>query len=621
MRTILSSRRAWLSLAIGLIIGCTGGCTGTDTPPPPPDIQCTDPAPAPERTVADALAGLDALDFDEFVERSHGELLLRTPEAITRLDIADQMGVGHDRLDNISNDHIEGTYQLTAGILERLQAFDRETLTTEQQITHDVYEWYLQDREARRSLRQFEYPVTHFLGSVQRNLVLFLRDVHPMRTRADAEDYIERLRQVGDKMDQLVELLAVYQSQGVVAPRQLLEWSLPQIDSIADVSRADSLDYYTGYSARLADVAELTGDERDALREQAVTAIQCHVIPGYERLQGAVRDLIPSAPTGQGVGQYPGGDEYYQYALGYHTTTSLTPDEVHQLGLAESARIQAEMRGHFEALGYPPTESLSELFLRVQNDSELIPEVSVVAEYESIIEVAEARLPEAFHRGPPIDVIVIGGPTGGYYVAGTPDGTRPGAFYAYIGGPEPRYGMPTLTYHETVPGHHLQISLAQALQLPTIHQATHFTAYIEGWALYAEQLAAELGWYQDDVYGDLGRLQAEAFRAARLVVDTGIHAQGWTFDEAVDFMVENIGYSRPGMEGQVARYMAWPGQATAYKVGQLRILELREQAQTALGGAFNLHDFHAAVLDTGSLPLEVLERVIDDYIANSAPLP
>jgi uncharacterized protein (DUF885 family) len=215
---------------------------------------------------------------------------------------------------------------------------------------------------------------------------------------------------------------------------------------------------------------------------------------------------------------------------------------------------------------------------------------------------------------PSVGVIVVGAPMGGYYIPPALDGSRPGMFYAQNTGSIPWYGMPTLAYHEAVPGHHTQIAIAQHLELPSIRRANEFTAYVEGWALYAERLAWELDFYADDPYGDLGRLQMEAFRAARLVVDTGLHVKGWSFDQAVDFMVENTGRPISMVRAEVSRYICIPGQATAYYIGYLRILELRQQSMDAQGDAFDLAEFHNLVLGSGAMPLDVLTQVVEETI-------
>ena len=324
------------------------------------------------------------------------------------------------------------------------------------------------------------------------------------------------------------------------------------------------------------------------------------------------------APTKDGLWQFAHGDAYYHYLLRHYTTTDMTADEIHDWGLQELNRIHAEMRERFDELGYPQGESLVELFNRVAKDGGQVSGNEVIATYESLIDRAYARLDAAFNTRPQAQVVVVRSPIHGMYVSASLDGSRPGAFHA---GPasseEALYAMPTLAYHETIPGHHFQIALAQESDLPSFRNSVSFLGYAEGWALYAEQLAWELGWYQDDPYGNLGRLQAQAFRAARLVIDTGIHAQGWTFDEALDFLIENVGYESgdsvdPNL--QIARYVVWPGQATAYHIGMIKMMELRQRAMDQLGDQFDLQDYHSLVLGNGSMPLQVLEGVVERYI-------
>jgi uncharacterized protein (DUF885 family) len=265
-------------------------------------------------------------------------------------------------------------------------------------------------------------------------------------------------------------------------------------------------------------------------------------------------------------------------------------------------------------LGYPEDEGLPELFERVAKDGGSLRGEQIVAGYEAIIEEVDQRMSVAFDLRPSASVEVIGGPTGGYYVAPAMDGSRPGYFYASNVGTQPKFSMATLAYHEAIPGHHFQLALAQELDLPLFRKNTVFTAYAEGWALYAERLAWEMGMYADDPYGNLGRLQYEAFRTVRLVVDTGIHAKKWTYDEAVTYMVENTGLPRGQVEFEVSRYIAWPGQATAYEIGMIRILGLRREAEERLGDRFDLKAFHNVVLGSGSVPLETLDRLVEEYI-------
>ena len=271
----------------------------------------------------------------------------------------------------------------------------------------------------------------------------------------------------------------------------------------------------------------------------------------------------------------------------------------------------------FDQLEYPQNESLRQLFGRVATDGGTIPAANTIATYEALIDFANQNLSQAFDVFPATDVIVIGVQSGGYYIGPSFDGTRPGAFYAGTQRDLPYYDMPSLTFHETLPGHHLQISLAGAADVPFFRKLVRSTAFVEGWALYAERLAYELDWYNNDPYGNLGRLQYEALRAVRLVVDTGIHSLGWSFNEAVQFIEDNVGYSTGPSQGAAARYSVIPGQATAYMIGMLKILEVRQRAMDELGSAFNLFDFHRAVLGNGGVPLPVLEQVVDAYIAET----
>ena len=351
------------------------------------------------------------------------------------------------------------------------------------------------------------------------------------------------------------------------------------------------------------------------------SATENSVAPAYRRLRDQLQNLLANAPPIIGVGQYPRGGEWYAYALRHHSTTDLTPAEVHQLGLDELARIHAEMRLVFDDLGYPQNESLEQLYARVARDGGIIPAADVKPTYESIIAEAESRLGEAFDIFPSADVIVLPDPSGGFYIGPSFDGTRPGAFYAGTTSDQAWFSMPSLTYHESVPGHHTQIAIAMDQDVPAFRKIVGFTGLVEGWALYAERLAHELGWYEGDPYGELGRLQFEALRAARLVIDTGIHSVGWSFDDAVQFNRDNVGASLGSSRGAAARYSVWPGQATAYMVGMLEILRQRQRAMDALGPQFDLKAFHRAVLSNGAVPLTLLDDVVDRYIAAAANTP
>jgi uncharacterized protein (DUF885 family) len=312
------------------------------------------------------------------------------------------------------------------------------------------------------------------------------------------------------------------------------------------------------------------------------------------------------------------------------TTTDYTPEQVHQVGLAEVARIQTQMDTLLRSQGLVDGTVAERMKALGDDPRFLLPDTDdgraqLLARYRSILDDVAKRMPEYFRTIPPgklaverVPASAEKGSSGAYYNLAAMDGSRPGTFYANLRDTRetPTWGMKTLAYHEGIPGHHFQIATGQGLKgLPLIRQQPIYTAYVEGWALYAERLAAEIGLYKDDPFGDLGRLQAEMLRAVRLVVDTGIHAKGWTREQAIDYMVNTTGMVESDAVSEVERYMALPGQACAYKVGQLKILELRDKAEKELGSRFNLKDFHAVVLENGAVPLTVLERLVDDWIA------
>jgi uncharacterized protein (DUF885 family) len=568
-----------------------------------------------------ALQALDTrltgLDLRDFYEVSYRELMLRDPELVLEVGLEETYGVEEARLTDISDAYLRETLQMQALILERLRQYERASLPTEDQLSYDVYEWYLEDKIQGGKFLYYEYFVTFMLDSVQEEIIRFFTDIHPVADQADVEAYLTRLSLVDEKFDQLLEGLRLREQAGIIPPRFIIQWTRYGMRSI--VQGAPRLvPFYTAFKEKLDELPDLSAEEKQGLLTGAEEAINTSVIPAYRALDEYLAQLESMAPTDDGLWQFPQGEAYYNYLLRHYTTTDLSADQIHGLGLQEVARIQAEMRTIFDELGYPQDLSLGQLFDQVTLDSGLISGGQVLQTYDELIREASENLSPAFDILPRAEVVVLGDAYGGFYVPASIDGSRPGAFYAGVdGGGEPYYGMPTLAYHEAIPGHHLQIAIAQELENnPSFRRGTSFTAFVEGWALYAELLASELGWYEGDPYGDLGRLQAEAFRAVRLVVDTGIHAQGWTFNQALDYMNENLGYDPRVMnlEQQVARYIAWPGQAVAYKIGMLKIVELRQHAMDQLGEDFDLKEFHNLLLISGGLPLEILERLVDDYI-------
>jgi uncharacterized protein (DUF885 family) len=389
----------------------------------------------------------------------------------------------------------------------------------------------------------------------------------------------------------------------------------------------------TTFVERMKTAKGLTADEQSALARQAAAAVKDGVYPAYARMTAALETERPLAATqGAGVGRLPDGAAYYAVTLKQMTTTDYTPEQVHQLGLREVARIDAELDALLKAQGLT-SGTVAERIQALRADPRFLVSDTdegrkqLLARYQKILDEVSARLPEYFRTLPPTKLTVERVPLAAekgsamaYYQPGAMDGTRPGTFFANLRDVRetPSWVMKTLAYHEGIPGHHFQISIAQNLKgLPLIRQQTLYTAYAEGWALYAERLASEMGMYKDDPFGDIGRLRDEMLRAVRLVVDTGLHAEGWSREQAIDYMVTTTGLPESEATTEVERYMGNPGQACAYKVGQLKILELRDKARAALGPRFDLKDFHAVVLENGGVPLTVLERLVDEWIAKT----
>ena len=566
------------------------------------------------------------------------EFLFQNPEVFTEVGIAD--GTIFDtysgKLAPYDVSKRDRDYAQAAAFLREVREFDRARLNRQDQITYDIV---VDLNETTLSFKRFDwlppnglYPISPMFG-VQVELPSFMQTTHVVTNDKTARNYVKRLQAMGDKLDSVTAEMQRQAKAGVVLPASLLERSLIVIhDTVAAKAEENAL--VTTFVARMNRVKTLEGARKKELEQQAAEALRTHVYPAYSRMSAALEAVKPLAATqGAGVARLPEGGAYYAAMLKKMTTTDYSPQRVHALGLSEVVRIVQEMDtllkaqglaagsvgGRMAALGRDPR------FLLPNNDD---GRKQALARYQQILDEVNARMPEYFRSLPATRLTVERvpaseekGSSGGYYQQAAMDGSRPGTFFANLRdlNETPTWGMKTLAYHEGIPGHHFQISIALGLKgLPLIRQQTLYTAYAEGWALYAEHFAAEIGMYKDDPWGDLGRLQDELLRAARLVVDTGLHAKGWSREQAIDYMVSTTGMAQADVTSEVERYMALPGQACAYKVGELKILEIREKAKAALGPKFNLKDFHAVVLENGGVPLTLLEQLVDEWVAGVA---
>ena len=622
---------SWLFRCVMLSLILLNGCQPVSPAPQPVSPLRTESTPAPETPIAiptspqptsELAAGLQPLQglpFDQFLEESLKTLMLRDPEAVTIEGLSGRFGTDDTRLTDFSEPYIRQTQAIQSGVLDLLRSYDRSTLDRDQQNSYDVYLWYLDDLVRQHEFADYDYPVNQILvNSVQGVTEYLFTDSQSVYDEASARAYIQRLGQVDEKYSQVIEGLKRRQQAGVVPPRLVLEWTLYSIREM-EGTPARSTSFYKTFRNMLMRMKNITSEQKTALLEAAAEQVEQSVLPAYKALGEFLSSQLLVAPVDPGVWQYPQGEAYYRYALRHHTTTNLSPDDIHQLGMQELERIHSEMRERFDQLGYPQDSPLLDLFHRAGYEGGELSGKQILDTYQELLEQADKNLSAAFDLRPEAKLEVHSIRDGNaFYNSPSMDGTRPGIFYAPISGKAYRYSMPTLAYHEGIPGHHFQVALARELDLPLIRGILQFNAYAEGWALYAERLTADLGWYESDPYGDLGRLQSEALRAARLVTDTGIHAKKWSFDQAVEFMVEQTGMPYEEMQYEVARYTAWPGQACSYSIGFLKLLELRRMAQEKLGDDYDLKAFHHMVLIHGGMPLELLEQVFQEDLRLAA---
>ena len=514
--------------------------------------------------------------------------------------------------------------------LERLRtSIDPTELDASTRLSVALFERNLEQRIAYDRWRDHNYPVNQ-MGGLQSQIPTHLRNVHRVGSVRDAENYIARLRAMGPLFDQLIDGLKRREARGIVAPKFVYPYVID--DSRKIITGAPFTDgppspIFEDISKKIAalDTDDATKARLDAA---ALDALVTQTGPAYERLIAHVEGLASRATTDDGAWKLPDGAEFYASALRRTTTTDMTANEIHELGLAEVARIHNEMRDIMRAVGYEGT--LQQFFEFMRTDSQFYfdetPEgrAAYLEQATALIDVMRTRLDDMFIVKPkaPLDVRAVeayreASAGKAFYNRPAPDGSRPGIYYAnlYRMSDMPIYQMEALAYHEGIPGHHMQLAIAQELEnVPAFRRWNRVTAYTEGWGLYSEKLPKEFGFYEDP-YSDFGRLAMELWRACRLVVDTGIHEKRWTRERAIEYLSENSPNPYGDVVKAIERYIVMPSQATAYKIGMNRILELREHARESLGERFDLREFHDVVLKNGPVPLAVLEDLVDDYIA------
>jgi uncharacterized protein (DUF885 family) len=575
------------------------------------------------------------------VERLSIKMILKDPESLTVLGLIDNtlLDFHSGRLTDASPEYMSKLRQLDRDGLALIRHYDPEKLSGQKKLTYHLMQWYY-DQNLRGHRFNYHwisnpvfmgpYPVNQVFG-VQVDLINFLTTYHQIKDRRSAKRFIQRLNMVPWKIAGLIKSLRLREEIGVVPPKFVIEKSISQIEGFIS-SPIEENPIYTSFIENLKSSEQFNPSNIQKWEKNLKDAVEYEVLPAYGQLKIYLEDLLSAAAEEDGVWHLPDGEDYYAFLFRNHTTTDLSPEEVHQLGLKEVERIEDSIRDVLSELGLS-TENPGEQLKALMNDPqfhfmgedrrELIRE-----DYQDILDEVNQRMDEVFTYGPLDEIEVKRLPEFrepdspiAYGEAPAINGSRPGRMWINLREPDNIYqwGMRTLAYHEGIPGHVYQLAQAQSIKgLPTFRKNHFFNAYVEGWALYAELLGYELG-LEDDL-SNLGRLQALLWRAARLVVDTGIHVKGWTRQEAIEYMVRKTGLPERDVVVEVERYIVMPGQACANYIGYLKMLALRKKAQSTLGDDFNLKEFHDVVINNGGLPLSLLESVVDDYIDLKAGL-
>ena len=567
--------------------------------------------------------------INNFFNRAFVQFIWDKPETLTAMGIFEQFGMnGHNaEWDDDSQAANDKDYEFLLEVMATLDEYDEAKLTEAEILSVKVLKELLGNPEDDRRFRFHDYPVNQLFG-LQNSIPRFLDTFHQVNASEDAEHYISRLSKIGVKMDQNMEGLLIREEMGIIPPTFVIEKSVEIMQKFVAQPAEENV-LYASFGNKLEKADAIIEADQTTFLASAKTQIENVVYPAYQEYINYFTGLRAKSNDHAGVWKLPDGEAYYNYLLRVHTTTDMTADEIHAIGVAEVERIQTEMLEIFAAEGYDPSLGVKALFDELAEEERFYyPDTDegraqILEDYATIIDEIEAGISSAFDIKPKADIVVKRVPEfseetapGAYYNHPSRDGSRPGTFYANLFDIKatPKYGMRTLAYHEGVPGHHFQIAIQTELQgIPEFRKESSFTSYSEGWGLYAERLAWEMG-FQTDPYDNLGRLQGELFRAVRLVVDTGIHAKRWTREQAIDYMLANTGTAESDVISEIERYIVIPGQATAYKVGMMELLRLRDEAQEALGDKFDIRDFHDVILKDGSLPLTALRELVMQYI-------
>lgn len=610
--------------ALMLAVGCSADRAGA-----PQSGDTANSQSASQNASADQEA--ETARLNAFFEAAFNESVARSPMQQTFLGIK----TDYDKWDDASDENALAEMNIQrAHVAEMREKFDPANLDAQGALSFRLAEYQLEQAE-----RNFKYRSNAYLFNQMRGqhagIPAFMINQHRISDVSDAEAYISRLNGVGAFLGTFIEKSQASAANGVLAPKFVYDYVLESAGNVIQgypfegSSPENPSPLYEDFTNKVA-ALDIDEDTKNDLLFRSREALIDTVSPAYVRLIETITEQRDAAGTDDGVWRLPDGANYYAARLANMTTTDMTATQIHDLGLAEMDRIHSEMEVIKDQVGFEG--SLQDFFVFMRNDSQFYKpdtdegRAEYLAEATALIDTMRDNLPRMFNRFPEAGLVVKAvepfrekAAGKAFYQRPAPDGSRPGTYYAnlYQMTSMPTYQMEALAYHEGIPGHHMQIAISQELEgLPKFRKFGGYTAYSEGWGLYTEFLPKELGFYEDP-YSDFGRLSMELWRAARLVVDTGLHDKRWTREQATQYLIDNTPNAEWDCIKAIDRYIVMPGQATAYKIGMLKILELRERARTALGDEFTLADFHDVVLSDGPIPLAILEEKTDAWIAAS----
>ena len=566
---------------------------------------------------------------DALFDKAFKEQVALSPMTQTYLGIKDD----YDKWDDLSDAAADRQLALSKQHMEELKStVNYDELSAQTKLSYDLFVKSIEQQIANQQWRYHNYPVNQMFG-LQSRVPSFLINIHQVSEVSHAEDYISRLNGVNEMFDQLLVQLQKRESMGVVPPNfvhdKVINDSQNVISGKPFVSGAEDSPILADFTAKV-QALNLEDEAAAKLLEDAEAAMLNSVKPGYEKLIAFMTAQKSRATTDAGAWKFPNGENFYNDALARTTTTSMNAEEIHQLGLSEVARIHDEMRLIMKQVEFEG--DLQDFFKHVDDPKFYLSSsdedrAEFLKRSNEAIDGMSARLDDIFNVKPKADLIVKAvepfrekSAGTAFYQSPALDGSRPGIYYVNLYNPTatPVYEIEALAYHEGVPGHHMQLAIVQELEgLPMFRKLGRYTAYTEGWGLYSEYLPIEFGFYSDP-YSNFGRLSMELWRAIRLVVDTGLHAKRWTREQAIQYILDNSPTEQADAAKAIERYIVMPSQATAYKIGMLKIMELKSKASVALGDDFDIREFHDVVLKNGPVPLDVLENLVDGYIqANS----